>query len=362
MNGDFRSVPIEELLADGQTVIEPDELWCVDYLQTHRVLPGLGSFGVCGFMNNEIPCGANFIQYNKHERSASGEVRVTAFMRCTRKHCQTYRSLRACSWFLNMYDRDEKCRNGLSLAKVMVLVWCWVSNVSGRSACTVSKRSHRTVLDWYGRCQGVTVRYYQEHRGMLGGRAAVVRLGVTSFVPDGDGNGPWIFGIYGAVRSDDDDDGGDDDQAEWRFFKVKSLNIKRILAIVEQEVAPGTTLRPSSRLGYLGGGPGPLYYVLENAAADARKTDQILKSSWRQIKSRYRIHSNRMDDDAVNGKLKQHWWRSKFNDKNPSNVFDTFWNHVSLVSRFDLSDAPPLTPGQQQRRRRQQRLADDSSP
>lgn len=330
MNDGFCGTSVQHLIAAGKGPVEPDESWCATYLQAREVLPDVESFGACTAVRNGVVCGAPLRQYAKLDRAwTARDTRTTVFARCTRKKCQTYRSLRGASPFLTRFDRNEKCRNGLSLAKVMVMARCWVAGVPGRRAAHFTGRSHRTVLQWYARCRDVAAHCYGRLRRQLGGPGEVVRVDVTAFAADGGDKGPWVFGVHGAEARGA--------AAEWRYFAVNSTTAGLLMSVIAAEVRPGTEIRSERYL--------PLGDITALGYAHRAYEDDEdgyggrgrLEAWWRDAKRRHRIQKNRDDESLVRSRFREEWWRSKYTRRTESATFDVFWDHV----RFTDTDPTP---------------------
>ena len=61
----------------------------------------------------------------KHD--LNGDVIVTKYLRCQKKCCQTWQSIRKENPFFTYIDRNGKNNSGLSLCEIMELVWYWAN-------------------------------------------------------------------------------------------------------------------------------------------------------------------------------------------------------------------------------------------
>lgn len=292
----------------------PDEESCVEYLERMNVLKT--DYAVCENIRGQSACGGKMKKYNKNKpnKDRYGRCSTTLYLRCTKKGCQTYRSLRN---NLPVIDRGTDARgrsnNRLALGLCMQLVWCWTHGQSLENTEMVTGTSRKTTVEWFQICRDVAERTFDDMRGHMGGPAEVVRVFVTKFDYRQD-RGPWTCGM-----SWDRDDG----IVERRFFKVADDGslAEMVARLVRAEIRPGTTVmltgigkeRPLVIVGY------KVVYKGEPGHPDAGMTETLeTRLRWMKWQNGIRLCEG---DCCTHARLKELWWRSV----NVENVFNKFW-------------------------------------
>ena len=77
----------------GHNIICNEEKTCVNYLQERNLLPELGSRSK---LKDGIICGGTLKEYQKNnrKRDSNGDLLKNTYLRCQKKVCQAYHSLR----------------------------------------------------------------------------------------------------------------------------------------------------------------------------------------------------------------------------------------------------------------------------
>eukprot|EP00102_Acyrthosiphon_pisum_P020722 XP_016657932.1 PREDICTED: uncharacterized protein LOC107883068 isoform X2 [Acyrthosiphon pisum] len=76
-------------------------------------------------------------------------------LRCTKRGCQTYQSIRKDNDFFTYTDLNGRCNSQLSLCEIMEIVWFWVNLVPINHAVNWTGRSKNTIIDWYNLCRDI---------------------------------------------------------------------------------------------------------------------------------------------------------------------------------------------------------------
>lgn len=260
----------------------------------------------------------------KPNKDRTGPSSTTVYLRCTKKGCQTYRSLRNNSPVIDRgTDARGRSNNRLALGLCMRLVWCWTQGLSLEDTETVTGTSRKTTVSWFRLCRDVAGKMFDGSRGQMGGPAEVVRVFITRF-DYGQDRGPWACGMLW---------NRDNGIEERRFFKVADDGrpAEIVARLVQAEVRPNTTVmltgigeeRSSEIVGY------ELLYEDEPGLSCSSETE-TLETQWRRLKWQNGIRVG--DNDCnVQARLKELWWLSV----NVENVFDKFWSDANRTSHDD---------------------------
>jgi len=193
-------------------------------------------------------------------------------MRCTKKGCQTYQSIRSGNPFFTYIDLNGKCHSNLSLTEIIELVWYWVYMIPVHNAVLWTGRSKSTVIDWYNLCHDVVVDQFSK-RPKMEGPGYIVQIDESLFQGKRKYNrGRLQRGDYDSQPHEDSDETSNDEneapvennqrnygnriQGSWvfglccnkdnkterRFFIVEKRDRQTLLPIIEKEVEIGTTI------------------------------------------------------------------------------------------------------------------------
>jgi hypothetical protein len=348
-------------------VIYNDES-CTNFLKQRGVLP---TAKVCQKVNsnNEV-CGGALKEYMKNTRKRDGEGKVIKekFLRCRKKGCQTFQSIRKQNKFFTYVDVNGKNNSGLSLCHIVELVWYWCNEVNVTNTAKWTGRARHTVTDWFNLCRDVCVDQFElrskmggtgvivqideslfqgkrkYHRGRLcvGDRTpatAITRTSPVSSDVESDSSddsepvyknygsrvqGPWVFGLY-CKR--------DDGVTDRRFFIVEKRDRATLLPIIQREVEVGSTIhsdewRAYSNLSDHGYVHKTVNHQLHFIDPETGANTQSIESTWRRVKVKYGIKT-RGATNLLERQLMEEWWRSLNASKN---LFDRFFEDMKKSS------------------------------
>ena len=108
---------------DFYTNVISSEEACVSYLREKKLLPGgdgEGS-GFCTRLKDDVVCGGQLKDYMRKNRNGT----YSKTLRCSKRGCQTYVSIRKNNRFFTYTDLNGRCSSSLSLCQIMELVWMW---------------------------------------------------------------------------------------------------------------------------------------------------------------------------------------------------------------------------------------------
>ncbi|KAF0720752.1 Uncharacterized protein FWK35_00022164 [Aphis craccivora] len=91
------------------------------------------------------------------KRDVNGDAIIKKYLRCKKKGCQTWQSIRKENPFFTYTDKNGKNNSGLSFCEILELVWCWANQFKNIQTEKITGREHHTVSDWYNLCRDVVV-------------------------------------------------------------------------------------------------------------------------------------------------------------------------------------------------------------
>ncbi|XP_060871413.1 uncharacterized protein LOC132945664 [Metopolophium dirhodum] len=158
-----------------------DEFKCVEYLKSKNLLSN--NRLVCSKKNIDgTECGGQLRETTRSskKRNSDGTFKKIVTMRCTKKGCQTYQSIRAGNPFFTYTDLNGKCHSNLALTEIIELVWYWVHKIPVHNVVLWTGRSKSTVIDWYNLCRDVVVDQFSK-RPKMGGPGYIVQIDESLF-------------------------------------------------------------------------------------------------------------------------------------------------------------------------------------
>jgi len=80
---------------------------------------------ICIKMKDGVVCNGQFVEYlrNSKKRNSDGTIKKVVILRCTKRGCQTYQSIRKDSEFFTYMDLNGRCNSQLSLCEIIEIVW-----------------------------------------------------------------------------------------------------------------------------------------------------------------------------------------------------------------------------------------------
>jgi len=137
-----------------------DEKSTVNFLQHHNLLPNDSETPNCKKCDSETKI------VIRKKRLASGEQREYQSLRCVKKGCQIFQSLRQYNTFFTYTDLNNKCNSKLSLGQILELVFYWLEDMNIVNVCRLTGRSNKIVVDWYNLCRDVCCTIYENRKPM----------------------------------------------------------------------------------------------------------------------------------------------------------------------------------------------------
>lgn len=309
---------------------------CVKYLKERGLLPTPEK---CARMRNGKPCDGLLKECTKksRKRDSNGEFVMTVFLKCRKKGCQTYHSIRKNNDFFTSKDKNGKCNSGLSLCEIVEIVWYWAVQSPVRQTERLTKRSRNTIHFWNGLCRKICVLKYAK-REKLGGRDAFVQIVEAPFAKakkqlrkqprpatrEPDDEQPWAICI-GAFDLNNM-------VAERRFFVVETRNADNVIPIIVNEIQPGTTVITEDREMYstLATSHDFVHRSVNNCEyfinPSTGTETESMAAIWQSVKYKFGIKVFD-EDENLNRHLKEEWWRSVVT----TDVFETFLDDLKLT-------------------------------
>ena len=195
----------------------------------------------------------------KKKRNRKGEF--IPLLRCPKKGCQTYRSVREGNNFFYYTDLNGKINSRLSLCEILELVFYFVYETPINTTITLTGKSPNTVTDWYNMCREVcSVMVSCQTRGkMVGTEENPIQIDEARFAgrrkynrgrllagdhppnsEDSDAepvnkknhgariDGPWVFGLKNGL--------------DCRYFYVERRDRETLIPIIQQECQIGSVI------------------------------------------------------------------------------------------------------------------------
>eukprot|EP00102_Acyrthosiphon_pisum_P021188 XP_016658398.1 PREDICTED: uncharacterized protein LOC107883251 [Acyrthosiphon pisum] len=305
-----------------------DEVVCVQYLKDRGLLLADNPM-TCIKVKDGVVCNGQLVEYlrSSKKRNSDGTMKKVVTLRCTKRGCQTYQSIRKDNDFFTYTDLNGRCNSQLSLCEIMEIVWFWVNLVPNNQAVNWTGRSKNTIVDWYNLCRDIPV-YCFSKREKMGGTGCTVQIDESLFQgkkkynrgrlqrgdhqplreisnssnEDSDENeivrtnknygnrivGPWVFGICWKRP---------DLLLERRFFIVEKRDRETLLQIIKNEIKTGTTIysdqwRAYSTLNH----HGYIHQTVNHSEffidPETGAHTQQIEGLWRIMKSKYNIKKN----------------------------------------------------------------------
>lgn len=355
-----------------------DEKTCVQFLQDRNLIATTTEDNNhCIKVRNNKRCGGTLKECERKskKRNMDGTFKKYISLKCSKRGCQTYRSIRNRNKFFTYMNLNGKCHSNLLLTEIMELVWYWVHLVPIHQVVQFTGRSKNTVIDWFNLCRDVTSQKF-ENRSQIGGEDLTVEIDQSLFQEKRKTNkvsekahlqcadrrhvkqemkqeikkefeedeieivtvnlpispqaqnyekqvtGPWIFRL--SCKNDG--------IFERRIFVVPKCDSQTIIPLIKNEVKPGTTIFSDESEAYL-----PLKYEgyihnivnIQQLSKDLDKnTSSSIGCHWKMLKKWYEIKSNETPH-ALPRQLKEEWWRSLH--PNRKTIFDEFLNDMREI-------------------------------
>lgn len=133
-------------------------------------------------MRDGVSCGGDLKETTRtsEKRNLDGSFKRTVTLRCTKKGCQTFQSIRKGYQFFSYTDLNGRCNSKLTLTEIMELVWYWVHLNPVQTTVLWTGRSNHTVVDWYILCRDVAVDCFSI-RQKMGGQGCIVEIDESLF-------------------------------------------------------------------------------------------------------------------------------------------------------------------------------------
>lgn len=352
-----------------------DEKTCVQFLQDRDLIATTTENKRCIKVRNNKQCGGTLKECERKskKRNEDGTLKKYISLKCSKKGCQTHRSIRNKNSFFTYMSLNARCHSNLLLTEIMELVWYWVHLVPVHQVVQFTGRNIKTVINWFNLCRDVTSQRF-ENRSQIGGQDLTVEIDQSLFREKRKTNkdsekgliqcdiqqkvkqeikqeikqefeedqieivtislpgcspvqnyekqvtdGPWIF------RLSCEKDG----IFERRIFIVSECDSETLIPLIKNEVKLGTTIYSDKSEAYL-----PLKYEgyihnivnIDHLSEDPYKnTSSSLGCYWKMLKKRYEIKTNETPH-ALSRQLKEEWWRSLHPNK--KTIFDEFLNDM----------------------------------
>lgn len=99
-----------------------DEKMFVQFLQDrHLIATRTEDNNHCTRIRNDVPCGGT-----SKKRNSDGSFKTYISLKCSKRSCQTYCSIRNKNTFFTYMNLNGMCHSNLLLTEIMELVWHWV--------------------------------------------------------------------------------------------------------------------------------------------------------------------------------------------------------------------------------------------
>lgn len=127
------------LLKEFYRTVVSSEIACCNFLKDHLLLGDEDSHEPCQ------KCGSQMTE--KRRKNRKGEW--TPVVRCSKKGCQTMRSVRHGNAFFHYTDVNNRLNSKLTLCEIMELAYLFVLEIPIHQVITLTGRAEGTVTDWY---------------------------------------------------------------------------------------------------------------------------------------------------------------------------------------------------------------------
>src|SRR6185437_91231 len=142
-------------------IISSDET-AVSFLREHHLLPDGNNLPPCS------RCGEEVRETTRKKRLADGTDREYKTLRCVRKGCQTFQSIRKTNKFFTFTDLNDRCNSHLSLGQILELAYFWAYQVSQATVRIFTGRGDHTIIDWFNLCRDVCCELFALRQPMGG--------------------------------------------------------------------------------------------------------------------------------------------------------------------------------------------------
>lgn len=145
------------LLKEFYTTVISSEVVCVNFLRNNGLMGEVDANDPCH------KCGTEMVE--KRRKSRAGEW--VPVLRCTKKGCQTTRSVRNESIF-HMTDLNDRVNSKLTLCQIMELLFFFVLEMPIAKTAELTGRAESTVTTWFEMCRNVCTSDLATRQKMVG--------------------------------------------------------------------------------------------------------------------------------------------------------------------------------------------------
>jgi len=105
-----------------------DEVTCVQYLKDRGLLLANNPM-TCIKVKDGVVCNGQLVEYlrNSKKQNSDGTMKKVVTLRCTKRDCQTYQSIRKDNECFTYMDLNGRCNSQLPLCEIIEIVWFWVN-------------------------------------------------------------------------------------------------------------------------------------------------------------------------------------------------------------------------------------------
>ena len=239
------------MLAKEFYSIISDESKTLEFLRRHGLLDEESSTSPCHRCGGEMK--------DSQKRKRNGEFMPV--LRCKKRGCQTYRSVRKGNAFFHYTDLNNKVNCNLSLCQILELIFYFIQDLSYDLVNSLTGRGTEAICDWFNMCREVcTVIVSVQNRGqMIGTEEEPVQIDEARFAgrrkynrgrllegdrapnsSDSDAevannrnhgrriDGPWVFGLKKGL--------------DCRYFYVLRRDRATLIPLIQREVAQGSVI------------------------------------------------------------------------------------------------------------------------
>ena len=143
-----------------------DEHQLVDYLRQHGIMTDPAQA-------NRMCDSCGISRLLSKPQTVHGVIRQ--WLRCNRKGCQAWRSIRTDAPFFHYTDVNGQLNSTLSLSEILELSYFWLHSVSQALVMQFTGKAAQTVSNWWNLCRDVACNAWL-YRGMMGGQGTIVEV------------------------------------------------------------------------------------------------------------------------------------------------------------------------------------------
>jgi hypothetical protein len=296
-------------------------------------------------------CGGMMREARK--RSRDGTFRPV--LRCARRGCQKYRSVRDGNEFFHYTDVNGKMNVKLQLAQILEVAYLFIMRVPSETAVTMAGLSIQTITDWYNMCREVCSSAVSVNRRgqMVGTAADPIQIDEARFagrrkynrgrVLAGDQpaqevddeavvanhrnhgrriDGPWVFGLCQGP--------------ELRYFIVQKRDRATLQPIIERECAAGSEIHSDEwaayrQLGAAGFVHKTVNHQEEYVNGETGAHTQAIERSWLDAKTKIMKNMRGTTTELLQGHLDEFCWRHINRDND--DLYAAFLRDIKTVFR-----------------------------